>query len=521
MELMVEPTLEIEQLKALSAQIKALTEPTIQVNVNGPFSTEQKVGVEFLYRMKRALLADEIGLGKSAVTVGLLNYLAEQGEGKRFLVLCSASILLQWAQEIAKYAPKLQVVVLRSSRAGNKMTRMAKYNAIKGMGEHPVVVVCSYDIFCTDLDLMYKIPWDAVAVDESSAVKNSTTRRFKAVRVIAKMVERLVLLSATPLENDVMDLYSNVELLYPGYLGDEEYFKDRYVIQYEIPLKVNAHYYRTIKKISGYKKLDELRSLTEWIILRRKPEECGVKYPDLKVNRIFLDMMPQQRKIYADLRDGILKSARTVRKVKLIARFKYLFMCADGSLAQYLGLSSKIQAAMNLIDAFLASGRKVVLFSHSKRVVNYLEPLICNKGLNVLRITGDEDDSTRNRAMMLFNNDPDYKVLLMTTAGSRGVNLIGACDMIMYNSTFNYQLNRQIWGRLMRRTQESDVVNVYELYTKRSIEKSLLDIIERKKDLFNQVIEGQSKVVRATKQIGVSEMLLALRTDNSEGVQDG
>jgi SNF2 family DNA or RNA helicase len=485
-----------------------------------PFSESQAIGVEFMYLMGRSIVADEIGVGKTAEAIKFLDFLAQQEGCNRFLVLVSASILLQWVQEIVKYAPGLQVEIVRSSRWGNSKNRKYKYDQIRMMGERPVVVVASYDIFCSDLAEMYRMEWDAVIVDEASVIKNTTTQRFKSVKVVSKVPRWMVHLTATPLENDVMDLFANVEILYPGYLGSETAFKDKYVVEQEISIKVSNSYYKKIKKIAGYKRLEDLRDQTEWMMLRRLPEQIGIKYPKMETHRIFLEMLPLQKKVYVDLKEGILQSARHVRRIKLLAKFKYLFMCTDGSLQAHIGLSCKVPATLSLVDAFVASGRKVVIFSHSKRVVNYLVPAIQNKGLSVLRITGDEDENVRFQAMNLFNNDPEYKVLLMTTAGSRGINLPGAYNMIMYNSTYNPALNKQIFGRLMRRTQESDVVHIYELYAKRSIEKSLRDILDRKKDLFNRVIEGKVAKV-AAKSIGVNELLLALRQDHSEAEFDG
>lgn len=514
-----------DRLRKISADVKALTHPTIVIPPcpqGVPFSNEQGIGTEFLYRMGRCILADEIGIGKTAEAIKLLDYLWSQGEGNRFLVLVSASILLQWCEEIVKYAPKLQVEIIRSSRWGNKNTRKYKYDAIRMMGDHrPVVVVASYDLFVADQAEMCRMKWDAVIVDESSAIKNTNTQRFQAVQLISLVSKRMIMLTATPLENDVMDLFANVEILYPGYLGNETSFRDKYVIETDVAIKVSSTFYRRVKKVAGFKRQDELRAETEWIMLRRRPEDINVRYPRLEVHRIYLKMLPLQRKIYTDLKAGILQNARTVRKVKLLAKMKYLFMSVDGALQAHLGESCKIPASLDLIDAFIESGKKVVLFSHSKRVVNHLEPLIRNKGLNVLRITGNEDENVRFQAMRLFNNDPEYKVLLMTTAGSRGINLPGAWNLIMYNSTYNPALNKQIFGRLMRRTQESDVVNVYELYTKNSIEGSLLRILDMKKDLFNRVIEGKATKLEA-KNVGVNELLLALRQDNSElEVDDG
>lgn len=516
-------TVDYEKLRKISAEVKALKKPTIAIPPcppGVPFSDEQGVGVEFMWRLKRCIIADEIGIGKTAEAIKFLDYLAQVEGCERFLVLVSASILLQWVQEIVKYAPGLQVEIIRSSRWSSSSKRKYKYDNIRLMGHRPVVVIASYDLFVSDLAEMYKMDWDAVIVDESSVIKNTTTQRFKSVRVVSKVPKYHIHLTATPLENDVMDLFANVEILYPGYLGEEAVFKDKYIIEYEIPIKVNAQFYKRIKKVAGYKRLEELREQTEWMMLRRLPEQIGVKYPKMEVHRIYLEMEQLQKKVYVDLREGILQSARSVRKVKLLARMKYLFMCVDGALTSHIGLSCKIPATLKLVDAFVGSGRKVVIFSHSKRVLNYLGPLIQQKGFNVLRITGDEDENVRFQAMTLFNTDPEYKIVMMTTAGSRGINLPGAYNLIMYNSTYNPALNKQIFGRLMRRTQESDIVHIYELYAKRTIEKSLRDILDRKKDLFNRVIEGKDTKVIA-KNIGVNELLLALRQDHSEDEYDG
>lgn len=514
--------MDYERLKAISAECKALTEPTIEVPIPqaildaGLWGVEQSLGVEFLYRMGRAILADEVGLGKTCQLVGLMSYLTEQGEGNRFMVVCGASLIDQWAAEVIKYAPKIQVVKILP---GGKGGRKQKYRATASMGERPVVTIISYDLFCSDLAEIRQMKLDLVAIDESSAIKNLETKRFKATKILSTLVKRWVHLNATPLENDVLDLYSNVDILYPDYLGTVLTFKSRYVIEKDINIKITATYYKTVQKIIGYKNLDELRDRTEWVFMRRKPDDVGIKYPDLEIKRIFLDMLPLQRQVYANLREGILKSSRTTRKVKLMARVKYLFQCADGALATNLGLSPKIQATLDFVKAFTESGRKVVIFSHSKRIVNYLEPLIEASGQNVLRITGDEIAGQRFQAMNLFNNDPEYKVILITLAGSRGINLIGAYNLIMVNATYNPALNKQIYGRLMRRTQDSDTVFVYELYTKRSVESSLIDILDRKKDLFDKVIEG--KVLTGAKQVGIDDLIQALREDRSESQYDG
>jgi SNF2 family DNA or RNA helicase len=508
-----------ETQKKSSILIKKQAEPTISLESLGPqapLSMEQVLGVEFLYKIRRAILADEVGLGKTAIFVSLLRLLSELGEGNRFLVLASASILLQWAEEVTKYAPGIQIIVIAGGTGKKK--RMVRYGQVHAWGQHPVLVLTSYEVFALDIEEFLKIQWDAMGVDESSAIKNRSTKRFKAVKRMGPIPTWLVMLTATPIENDVTDLYNNVDILYPGYLGPYDGFTERYTIQYDIPLRVNAHYYRTIKKTAGFRRLDELRERIEWLILRRKPEDVGIEYPELKPpTRIYLDMLPLQKKVYRDIRDGILESANRVKKVKTLARFKYLFGCVDGSLAQYPGLTPKIEAAIKLIKAFVAGGKKVVVFSHSKRVVYSLEPEIAKLGINTLKITGDENSPQRNRAKDMFNSDPEYPVIFITTAGSRGLNLAGAHNIIMYNSTYNPALNHQIVGRIMRRTQESPYCYVWELYCKNSIEKSLLETLERKKELFDRVIEGADKIpVSPTKNMSVTELLSALRRDESE-----
>lgn len=500
-------------LQAISAEIKAKEISDLPFRVNGPFDPYQTTGSEFLYRMGRSILADEVGLGKTNMTLSMFQYMAEQLEGSRFLVICGTSNILDWAQAVSDFTDNLQVVLFR----GAKPVRLVRYQQMQAMGHHATVGIVSYDIAKNDIVKLFGINWDAVVIDESSVAKNSATSRHKTMRVISRAVDRLVLLNATPLENDVMDLYSQVELLYPGYLGSEAEFRDRYVITEEIPLRVNAGYYKKIRRIAGYKRLSELRQRVDWLMLRRKPDDVGIKYPSIKPFKIYLQMLPEQRRRYLEIKDGILRSANQVKKVKLLAQFKFLFLCVDGALSGHLGETVKVQASLDLVETLHSAGRKVVLFAPFKRSVNALQAVFERKGINVLRITGDEDANQRKRAMDLFNDkeDLEHSLILMTTAGARGINLPAAHDIILFSATYNQQQMHQIIGRLCRRTQTADVVYVYHLLCKRSIERSLLRVLARKQDLFDRVIEGKlSRPGRSN--MNLDNLLSALRTDQEE-----
>ena len=446
-------------------------------------------GVAFAAGAGRAVLADDMGLGKTIQGIGVAELLSRHASITKVLVVCPASLKSQWRLEIKRFSNRSCQLVLGSAK-----DRPAQYDS------DCFFTVCNYEQVLRDFLSIERVRWDLIILDEGQRIKNweaKTSRVIKALKSPFALV-----LSGTPLENRIDELFSVVEFIDDRRLGPAFRFFNRHRVVDEKG------------KVLGYKNLDELRNKLKPIMLRRTRHQVIKDLPP-RTNRI-LRIPPTEEQL--DLQKGHRQIIQTIIQKKYLTEMdllrlqKALLMCRMCANSTFLvdkhppGYSSKLDELSQLLDQLMAEeDRKVVLFSEWTTMLNLIEPILENQNLNYVRLDGSVPQKKRQGLMHRFQNDPDCKLFITTNAGSTGLNLQAANTVINVDLPWNPAILEQRIGRAHRMGQKRPV-QVFLLVTENTLEENLLATLSAKHELAQAVLDPDSDTTRVDMATGMEEL---------------
>lgn len=446
------------------------------------------------------ILADEMGLGKTLQMIALVKSLrdAERLAGP-VLVVCPASLVFNWADEFARFAPDVSVIALEGSRAHREAL------LARASGE-PCVVVASYDRVRIDGAQLARIDWGMVVLDEAQYIKNHATKTTRAVKRLHSRLR--FALTGTPVENRLSELWSIFDFLMPGFLGSYERFRERYEL--------------------GIVGEDEeaaarLRALIEPFLLRRRKTEVLTDLPAKLESIRYVPLSREQRRLYDGaeqrLREDLnaqkrQNASRANRRghipdaeksaVEVLAELTRLRQIAlDPSLVfeNYKGGAEKLGAIMELVDEAADAGRKVLVFSQFTSYLDVLSAELDRRGIAHFTITGATPKRERVRLVNQFNDDETPVFLVSLKAGGTGLNLTGASVVVHADPWWNAAATDQATDRAHRIGQSREV-DVYKVVAKGTIEERIVALQEAKRDLADSVIAatGGEALSRLTRE---------------------
>jgi superfamily II DNA or RNA helicase len=446
-------------------------------------------GVAFAAGVGRAVLADDMGLGKTIQGIGVAELLARHAPVSKVLVVCPASLKSQWRLEINRFSTRSCQLVLGSAK-----DRPAQYDS------DSFFTVCNYEQVLRDFLSIERVKWDLIILDEGQRIKNweaKTSRIIKALKSPFALV-----LSGTPLENRIDDLFSIVEFIDDRRLGPAFRFFNRYKVVDEKG------------KLLGYKNLDELRAKLKPFLLRRTRKGVIKELPP-RTTRI-LRIPPTEEQL--DLQKGHRQIIQTIIQKKYLTEMdllrlqKALLMCRMCANSTFLvdkqapGYSSKLEELDQLLDRLSAEeDRKIVLFSEWTTMLNLIEPLLEEQKLNYIRLDGSVPQKKRQGLIHQFQNDPACKLFITTNAGSTGLNLQAANTVINVDLPWNPAVLEQRISRAHRMGQKRPV-QVFLLVTKDTLEENLLATLSAKHELALAVLDPDSDTVQVDMAAGMEEL---------------
>ncbi len=433
-------------------------------------------GIAFALGAGRAILADEVGLGKTPQAIGVAELLQREIGIERVLVVCPASLKSQWRREIERFTERdCQLVV------GNASERRAAYQA------PAFFTICNYEQVLRDAAAIGAGRWDLVILDEAQRIKNWEA---KTSRVVKALRSRFALaLSATPLENRLDELYSVVEFVDERRLGPAFRFFARHRKSDEKG------------KVLGYGGLDELRAQLAPVLLRRTRASVLQDLPPRTTEVVRIAPTAAQ----ADLHDAHMRTvAAIVRKrflteMDLLRLRKALLMCRMAADASVLvdkvapGHSSKLERLEELLGELLREDRKIVLFSEWTSMLDLIERRLQRLRAGWVRLDGSVPQRKRQPLIDRFRSDPSCRVFLATNAGSTGLNLQNADTVVNVDLPWNPAVLEQRIGRVHRLGQQRPV-QVFVLVTEATIEENLLGSLAAKHELAQAVLDPDSDV---------------------------
>lgn len=420
------------------------------------------------------ILADEMGLGKSLQLIALL--LERKGENalsSPALIVCPASLVYNWMDEFAKFAPSLRVVPIEGS----------KRERIRAWQTHADVLIASYDMVRMDIDELGEGEFSFIVLDEAQYIKNHATKTARAIKRL-KGAHRFAL-TGTPIENRLSEAWSLFDFLMPGFLGSYESFRKRYEIDI---LGGDA-------EATG-----RLRALIAPFVLRRLKESVLTELPAKQESIVHVQMNEAQRKLY-DANEQALREDLNLQKrekgtmkgflkVDVLAELMRLRQIALDPALVYENAhegGAKTAAIMELIAQAMESGEKTLVFSQFTSYLSILERELDARSIPYHVITGQTPKKRRIELVGSFNEDDTPVFLVSLKAGGTGLNLIGASNVIHADPWWNAAAIDQATDRAHRIGQK-EMVSVYKIIAKGTIEERIQRLQEKKAQLADSVI---------------------------------
>ena len=465
-------------MERLSAAQKTQAEPPKALRAE--LRPYQKTGLSWLSALSDAgfggILADDMGLGKTVQTLALLLREREQGRAVRALVVCPASLQLNWRSEAAKFAPDLPCTVLMGTAAARQKQIEAWQDGL---------LITSYDQLRRDVLAYADKPMTHVLLDEAQNIKNAASQAAKAAKTL-QAAHRFAL-TGTPIENRLSELWSIFDFLMPGYLHAYKRFRERF----EAPIVQDAD--EQARK--------NLHLMVAPFILRRMKQDVLDDLPEKIETVMTSEMTPGQAKVYHAHAEKLMQEAESELadpqgRIKLLAGLTRLRqLCCDPRLCLegYAAGSGKLDQLLELAGGLAAQGHRMLIFSQFTSMLALLEEALHEAGLQTLKLTGETDKLERMALVEQFNGGDIPVFLISLKAGGTGLNLTGADVVIHYDPWWNTAAQNQATDRAYRIGQTKGV-QVFDLIAADTIEERIVLLQQEKKALSDGVLLGEDSL---------------------------
>lgn len=411
------------------------------------------------------ILADEMGLGKTLQAISFL--LSKKPKNCKSLIITPTSLIYNWKNEFETFSPTMNVLLIH----GSKKEREKAFEEM----ENYDVVITTYGTLRNDLDSYKKTVFDYCIIDEAQNIKNPVALSTEAVKSVNAKVR--FALTGTPIENNLMELWSIFDFIMPGYLYNRSKFQNLFIYN------ENNSY--------------NLKKLIKPFILRRTKCEVMKELPDKIERKFFVELNKDQRKIYSayvsELSEKI--NNKDIKKDRIVI-FSYLMklrqLCLDPKilLEDYNKKSSKIDTAIELLNTYIADNHKILLFSQFTSVLKSLGDELNKNNISYSYIDGKTPAKKRLSLVNEFNEGDENKVFLISLkAGGTGLNLTSADVVIHFDPWWNPSVENQASDRAHRFGQKNSV-EVIKLIAKGTIEEKIVKLQESKNELINEFING-------------------------------
>lgn len=447
---------------------------------NGILRKYQKEGFKWLNELSElgfgGILADDMGLGK---TIQVITFVLSK-RSKKTLIITPTSVLYNWKDEFERFAPNVRVGLVHGTKAqrDRMLSEIKKYD----------VLITTYGTLKNDENEYEKLQFDYCIIDEGQNIKNPTSKTTLSVKKINSKCN--FALTGTPIENNLMELWSIFDFVMPGFLFTKERFKGKFIQN---------------------KNTEELKSLITPFILRRVKEDVLDELPEKIEKKYLVDMTTKQKSIYKsyikEIKEKLKSSKGNTNMLTFITKLREV--CLDPSLIMddYNGGSGKINALMELLDNYIAGNKKILVFSQFTSALKNIEKNLEEVGINYIYLDGSIGSKERGELVKKFNEDPLISVFLISLkAGGVGLNLTSASVVIHFDPWWNPAIENQATDRAHRFGQKN-VVEVIKLISKDTIEEKILLLQEDKKELIESLMDEKEMDGKKFKRLSEDEIL--------------
>ncbi|XP_021757499.1 ATP-dependent DNA helicase DDM1-like [Chenopodium quinoa] len=513
----------------------------IPLLTGGKLKSYQIKGVKWLISLWQnglnGILADQMGLGKTIQTIGFLAHLKGKGLDGPYMVIAPLSTLSNWMNEMIRFTPSVKAIIYHGDAKERNQIRVK--HMPKSIGPNFPIVITSYEVALNDARKHLRhYKWKYVIVDEGHRLKNSNCKLFKELKRLP--IENKLLLTGTPLQNNLAELWSLLNFILPDIFSSHEEFESWFDLSGK---RSNEEVKEEVEEKRRVQVVAKLHAILRPFLLRRMKADVEQSLPGKKEIILYATMTEHQKNFQEHLINRTLEN-HLVTNVSLgpVPRgFKgklnnlmiqlrkncnhpdLLESAFDGSyfyppVEQIVGQCGKFQLLDRLLAKLFARKHKVLIFSQWTKILDIMDYYFSEKGFKVCRIDGHVKLEDRRRQINDFNDiDSEYRIFLLSTrAGGLGINLTAADTCILYDSDWNPQMDLQAMDRC-HRIGQTKPVHVYRLATALSVEGRMLKRAFSKLRLEHVVIgQGQFKAERTMNNILEEEDLLELLREEED-----
>jgi superfamily II DNA or RNA helicase len=457
--------------------------------LEGVLRPYQKEGVYWMRFLSRnglgGILADEMGLGKTLQTLAFLRPLKGPS-----LVVCPSSLIFNWAREVEKFVPEMKVLRIEGPARGALFRRIPESN----------IILTSYPILRRDIDQFRAVEFTSVILDEATHIKNPDTQNAQAA-ILLRGRHRFVL-TGTPVENSVRDIWSILHFALPGYLGTREDFRERYEL--------------AIGRGSEPEKARLAKRLRP-VMLRRLKRQVAKELPEKIEQVTYCDLSPSQEVLYRKLlQEGRRKVEELsgsqdqgrARIALLTALLRLRQVCCDLRLVGQDGdrPSSKLELLDELLEEAIDGGHRVLVFSQFVSMLKLIQAHLDAAGIRYGYLDGETKD--REKAVDAFQRSSDLPLFLISLrAGGVGLNLSAADTVVHFDPWWNPAVEAQATDRA-HRIGQTRVVTSYKLIARATVEEKILNLQRKKRETIQSTVESEEPVMSGLSLTEITELLL-------------
>lgn len=476
---------EIAHLKKKIGSFKKVKKVTVPKALNATLRDYQKEGLNWLHFLDEfnfgGCLADDMGLGKTIQIIAFILSLKEKKKGGTHLVVVPTSLLFNWTNEIQKFAPTIRILTNYGQSRSKNTDDFLKYD----------IVLTTYGTLLSDIGKLKKVDFEYLFLDESQAIKNPDSMRYKAARLLN--ARNRVVLTGTPIENNTFDLYAQFSFAVPGIFGSVKRFRD----EYSIP----------IDKFKDFGRARELQEKINPFLLRRTKKQVATELPDKTEMVLYCEMGEEQRKIYdaqrSEIRESLLSRDRTEfdinKSMLMLAGLTKLRQICDSPKilpddVDFGDESSKMKVLLEEIRN-KHKYHKILVFSQFVTMLDLIRTELKKEEIEHEYLTGKSKN--REEIVERFQNEEDVRVFLISLkAGGTGLNLTEADYVYIVDPWWNPAVENQAIDRSYRIGQKKNVVAV-RLICPETIEDKIMTLQESKKELAEDLVRTDRSVLKS------------------------
>jgi superfamily II DNA or RNA helicase len=468
------------------------------VHFSGSLRPYQQAGYNWFHFLKNfhfgGCLADDMGLGKTIQTLALLQKHKEDTEAEAgkstSLVIMPTSLIYNWLNEAKKFAPQLRLMVHTGTFRYKSPEVFANYD----------VVITTYGITRIDVELLKGYFFDYVILDESQNIKNPSSKSFQSVKQLKSRFK--LILSGTPVENSVNDLWTQMSFINPGLLGTQQYFMNEFVTP--------------IEKKKDEDKARKLQALIKPFVMRRTKEQVATELPPKTENLFYCQMSEEQASVYEEVkseyRNELLKSledgtfAKTqIQVLQGLTKLRQIANHPSMIDHEYEGDSGKFENVTHTLNTVLDGGHKVLIFSQFVKQLVIYRNYFDKQHIPYVYLDG----ATQNRGDVVkqFQEDKSTRVFLISIkAGGVGLNLTEADYVFILDPWWNPAVEQQAIDRTHRIGQTKNVF-IYKFITKDTVEEKILALQQRKLTMSRALITTEDSFIKSLSVDDIKEIL--------------